>query len=420
MKKINFIILFYCLMSLPAYAAVNHEKELNGKILLQVESQGEAWYVNPSDEKRYYLGRPDDAFKVMRELGLGITNISLEKIATSQEKKQTNIEFSKKFAGKILLQVEKNGEAWYVNPTDLKRYFLGRPVDAFNVMRKLGLGISDKNLSAIPVFENKNNTAAQTNEEIAKLRKEVEDLKQAQVLGGPSNKTINTGEDNVVLCNGKSWTNSCAVGTKFYCPAWGDATCAIDDAKSNNNLFCNNKRWLPCGAGTNFYCPTEGDPQCLVSVGTQNTQPSNTAQKDISDAILESLDSIIKKNNESYQQYLKEQQEINEKLKPLEEEQKKLWAQIEKECPIVFMTGQKKMDCDLLLIKVNDLTREESKITGIYPNIKSLPSYQLPPAQQWRIDRMPGTNDGKIWSPDSSIQYRYSCSNAYSCIIDSY
>jgi len=47
---------------------------LSGKILLQVESNGEGWYINPKNLKRYYLGRPDDAFRIMRELSLGISN----------------------------------------------------------------------------------------------------------------------------------------------------------------------------------------------------------------------------------------------------------------------------------------------------------------------------------------------------------
>lgn len=39
-----------------------------GRILLQVEGHGEAWYVSPSDGKRYLLGNPADAFRVMRDL----------------------------------------------------------------------------------------------------------------------------------------------------------------------------------------------------------------------------------------------------------------------------------------------------------------------------------------------------------------
>ena len=56
-----------------------------------------------------------------------------------------------RMAGKILLQVEENGEAWYVSPDNNQRYFLGRPNDAFELMRKLGLGISNSNLNQIPV-----------------------------------------------------------------------------------------------------------------------------------------------------------------------------------------------------------------------------------------------------------------------------
>ena len=53
--------------------------------------------------------------------------------------------------GKILLQVEANGEAWYVYPGDLHRYYLGRPADAFTIMRNFGLGISDADLAQIPI-----------------------------------------------------------------------------------------------------------------------------------------------------------------------------------------------------------------------------------------------------------------------------
>ena len=51
---------------------------------------------------------------------------------------------AKKFLGRILLQVQNRGQAWYVYPVDQKRYFLSRPADAFNLMRYLGLGVSEK------------------------------------------------------------------------------------------------------------------------------------------------------------------------------------------------------------------------------------------------------------------------------------
>ncbi len=45
---------------------------LSGYILLQVESRGEAWYVNPADGKRYYMADGDWAYEIMRLKSLGI------------------------------------------------------------------------------------------------------------------------------------------------------------------------------------------------------------------------------------------------------------------------------------------------------------------------------------------------------------
>jgi hypothetical protein len=55
---------------------------LKGNILLQVESRGEAWYVNPVDGKRYYMKNGIVAYQMMRYMSLGISNIDLAKIET--------------------------------------------------------------------------------------------------------------------------------------------------------------------------------------------------------------------------------------------------------------------------------------------------------------------------------------------------
>jgi len=115
-------------------------QRLSGKILLQVESVGEAWYVNPLDLKRYYLGRSNDAFDLMRGLGLGVSEANYKEFSTKG---------APKLRGRILLRVESLGEAYYVNPDTAKLHYLGRPTDAFNLMRQLGLGISNSNLSLI-------------------------------------------------------------------------------------------------------------------------------------------------------------------------------------------------------------------------------------------------------------------------------
>lgn len=113
---------------------------LSGQILLQVEKNGEAYYIYPGDKKRYYLGRPTDAFNVMRELGLGATHDFI----TGHTIYPTNV------LGKILIDVEDKGKAYYIYPKDKKAYYLGWPADAFRIMRELGLGITNDDLNKIP------------------------------------------------------------------------------------------------------------------------------------------------------------------------------------------------------------------------------------------------------------------------------
>ncbi len=144
------------LLASKVEAATLSEK-LAGRILLQVEAQGQAYYVNPLDLKKYYLGRPADAFQLMRSFGLGVSDYDLNKFLKNETRNN--------LAGRILLQVEAQGQAYYVNPLDLKLYYLGRPADAFNLMRKFGLGITNYNLSQISsgnIIIN-NNTATTTN-----------------------------------------------------------------------------------------------------------------------------------------------------------------------------------------------------------------------------------------------------------------
>jgi exopolysaccharide biosynthesis protein len=152
MKKNIFIaFLFVLILTTPFFSikAQTLAESLSGKILLDVERNGEAWYVYPKNNKRYYLGRPNDAFLVMRELGLGISELDFQKIASAEMEVDGDIELAKNLAGLIILQVEKNGEAWYINPITYKKHYLGRPQDAFNIMRELGLGIGRKDLAFI-------------------------------------------------------------------------------------------------------------------------------------------------------------------------------------------------------------------------------------------------------------------------------
>lgn len=116
---------------------------LKGYILLQVESAGEAWYVNPTDGKRYYMKDGSTAFNMMRDFGLGISNSNFSKLSAG------NWELKNKLKGKIVLKVEANGEAYYVHPVKLTIHYLKDGDAAFNIMRNLSLGIKNSDLTKI-------------------------------------------------------------------------------------------------------------------------------------------------------------------------------------------------------------------------------------------------------------------------------
>lgn len=152
-KKLTLCISLLIGWSLPGVteASTSVIQHAQGRIVLQVEDNGEAWYVHPVNFHRYYLGRPDDAFEVMRFLGVGITNANLERIPTVDQSWIGDAAIMPHVNGKIVLQVEAHGEAWYVHPADGKRYYLGRPEDAWNLMTELGLGITNANLDLITI-----------------------------------------------------------------------------------------------------------------------------------------------------------------------------------------------------------------------------------------------------------------------------
>ena len=197
MKNLLKLLLLSVLLILPIFS-VNAEdlgNRLSGKILLQVESEGQAWYIEPTTQERAFLGRPDDAFRIMRELGLGIKHIELEKYLNS--------EFPDKLSGKIMLDVEANGEAYYISPDDLKGYYLGRPNDAFGIMREMGLGITNNDLEKVPVFQKyaeQTETNTQTIKTIEEKLKEQQDkiVELEKQLNANSNNHVSTSTQIIV------------------------------------------------------------------------------------------------------------------------------------------------------------------------------------------------------------------------------
>jgi hypothetical protein len=134
------IILLSSLFWSRSVSAQTIAQKLSGRILLQVESRGEAWYVSVKDNKKYYLGKPDDAYALIKKLSLGISEqefASWSKGGPAWAK------------GGLFIRPQSHGEAYYVS-FDGRWNYLGQPIDAWQLFRNKGLGISNYDLAKIP------------------------------------------------------------------------------------------------------------------------------------------------------------------------------------------------------------------------------------------------------------------------------
>lgn len=175
--------------------------KLKGRVIIRVEKNGEAYYIDPQTKKLMLLGKPEQMLPVLRKTGIGINNFNLEKISfganqitgqdtdgdglsdifetaigTNPQSKDTDNDsfsdkeeitydyspliknkkintdrnFAKSQAGRIFIQVENKGQAWYISPIDYKRYYLGsNPSQIFSFIKKIGQGISEKDFNIL-------------------------------------------------------------------------------------------------------------------------------------------------------------------------------------------------------------------------------------------------------------------------------
>lgn len=189
---------------LSAASVLSLAEKMKGRLLLQVENHGETWYVDPSTLKRFYVKDGPTAYETLRKFGLGITNADLSKIPIGLDARfeewdydgdlipdkmeealgtdmydydsdgdsfsdgqeilngynplgigrlTLNENMTKRLSGKILLQTESKGEAWYLNPSDNRRYYMKDGDSAYEIMRFLSLGITNANLEKIEAGE---------------------------------------------------------------------------------------------------------------------------------------------------------------------------------------------------------------------------------------------------------------------------
>ncbi|MBU0612947.1 hypothetical protein KKB10_02930 [Patescibacteria group bacterium] len=145
-------------MSLYGVGANAAVSDYEGSILLDVERNGEAYYVYQGE--KYFLGRPWQAFEIMRKLSLGISEDNFQTGFQQvndiwQIYRIVNIYLFPYIQGRIVIRPEANGEAYYVTPnlaggSGYSAEYLGRPYDAFQIMTKFGQGTQSAQIDSIP------------------------------------------------------------------------------------------------------------------------------------------------------------------------------------------------------------------------------------------------------------------------------
>ncbi|MFH0854450.1 MAG: hypothetical protein V1891_03080 [bacterium] len=130
-----------------------------GYVMIRAENKGQLYYISPVSKKAYHIVIPNHTRQLILGAGVGITNENIAKIQVGSACPATipncdfpskyDQNFANKYKGYIFLQTEEKGEAWYVNPKDGKRYYLGAPENGYNILASTAIGISEKDFAEL-------------------------------------------------------------------------------------------------------------------------------------------------------------------------------------------------------------------------------------------------------------------------------
>jgi lipoprotein-anchoring transpeptidase ErfK/SrfK len=125
-----------------AFPEANDSSRLSGRILMDSASLGDLWYVNPADFHRYYVGTLNDAYSIIRNLSLGISNADFDKMASSAPDR---------LKGRFMIKAEDQGRAFYVDPKSDSFIYIENPQSALFLLRHLATTTNACVLRNIPM-----------------------------------------------------------------------------------------------------------------------------------------------------------------------------------------------------------------------------------------------------------------------------
>lgn len=146
MKKFLYFIILISLFLVFANTASANQDRLLGRILIQVEENGEAWYLNPRDGNLVYLSKPKDAFAEMKKNSISISAELLDEIKYNMAPKMLSGVF-----------INEEESIYYVRPSDLVLFEISSPIDAFRIIRNEGLGVKNEIINSLPKLNSEDN-----------------------------------------------------------------------------------------------------------------------------------------------------------------------------------------------------------------------------------------------------------------------
>lgn len=149
-------LLFACavtalLTPTAAAAARLPAPDYRGRILLQADAHGEAWWVDPTTGQRTYMRDGRAWLQLAARKGLGINDADLARLAIAGQTRRGDTRLTQRLKGRLLLAVQSHGAAYYVNPRDAIAYPLGDVTTASRRLGQLAVGVATRALAKLPM-----------------------------------------------------------------------------------------------------------------------------------------------------------------------------------------------------------------------------------------------------------------------------
>ncbi len=128
-------------------------EKLHGKMLLDVEGNGEVYYVDPITGGKEYLADGFAAHKLLERRALGINEENFSTLVIGGEDVESDVcnenKLGKRLKGRIVLRVEEKGKAYWINPVNCLAYYMGTHEAAYGLMKQKSLGIKKNDLARV-------------------------------------------------------------------------------------------------------------------------------------------------------------------------------------------------------------------------------------------------------------------------------